>query len=330
MSETLGALERAVINRFQGGLPVVRRPFSAVAARLDTDEATLISTLERLLTDGWLTRVGPLFNPDRMGGGLSLCAMCVPEDRFDEVSETVNALPAVAHNYARAHPLNMWFVVATETPAEVPATLDQVREATGLEVYDFPKRREFYLGLWLQLDDQGPTRTRSLAMACTPEPSTPLDATDRRIVTACQAGLPLVPEPFGAVAEQVGQFPDEVMRRIERMRTEGVIRRIGVVPNHYRLGLRGNGMSVWDVPDDRLDEIGRRVGAMDFVSHCYERPRHAPFWPYNLFAMVHGRDRAEVSEKVHGLARTLGDRFRAHEVLFSTRILKKTGLRLTV
>jgi len=327
MSATLGRLERALINRFQGGLPVVGKPFSAVAARLGTDEATLISTLKRLLADGWLTRVGPLFNPERMGGGLSLCAMQVPEDRFDAVSEMVNSLPAVAHNYARAHPLNMWFVVATETPAEVPATLAQIREATGLEVYDFPKRREFYLGLWLQIDEQGPTLTRSLPTADTSDP-TPLDKTDRRIVAACQAGLPLVPEPFRAIAAQVGQFPGEVMMRIERMLAEGVIRRIGVVPNHFRLGFRGNGMSVWDVPDERLDEVGREVGALDFVSHCYERPRHAPFRPYNLFAMVHGRDPDEVSEKVDELARTLGDGFRAHEVLFSTRILKKTGLRL--
>jgi DNA-binding Lrp family transcriptional regulator len=109
----------------------------------------------------------------------------------------------------------------------------------------------------------------------------------------------------------------------------GVVRRIGAVPNHYALGYRANGMSVWDVPDERVGALGRRIGALDFVSHCYHRPRHPPVWPYNLFAMVHGRTRDEVEAKVAEIAAILGDDCRTHTVLYSTRILKKTGLRLT-
>lgn len=157
---------------------------------------------------------------------------------------------------------------------------------------------------------------------------TGLDALDRAIVVATQGGLPLVPRPYDEVARQVGTTPDQVMARLERMLATGVIRRIGLVPNHYALGFRGNGMSVWDVPDDRVADIGRQVGALDFVSHCYHRPRALPEWPYNLFAMVHGPDRAAVQTQVLAIARLLGDADRGHEVLFSTRILKKTGLRL--
>ncbi|MCP5368435.1 MAG: Lrp/AsnC family transcriptional regulator [Hyphomicrobiales bacterium] len=155
-----------------------------------------------------------------------------------------------------------------------------------------------------------------------------LDATDRRIVLATQKGLPLCARPYHAVAEDLGLDPAEVQARIRRMLETGVIRRIGVVPNHYALGFRGNGMSVWDVPDDRIEELGRRVGDLDFVSHCYHRPRFLPEWPYNLFAMVHGRDRDEVRAKVAQVAEVIGDADRGHDVLFSTRILKKTGLRL--
>ena len=156
----------------------------------------------------------------------------------------------------------------------------------------------------------------------------PLDALDRRIVVATQAGLPLVPDPYGAVAAEVGCSRGEVMERMRRMLSNGVIRRIGAVPNHYTLGFRGNGMSVWDVADDRVEHYGRRIGELEFVSHAYRRPRHLPEWPYNLFAMVHGRDRTEVMEKVARIAAMLGDDDRGHEVLFSTRILKKTGLRI--
>ena len=151
---------------------------------------------------------------------------------------------------------------------------------------------------------------------------------DRRIVQATQAGLPLVPRPWHAVAEEIGVAPDLVIERVHRMLGEGRIRRIGAVPNHYRLGYTANGMSVWDVADDALQMLGPAVGALPFVTHCYRRPRRLPGWPYNLFAMVHGRSRGEVEGKVAQIRALLGSACRGSEVLYSTRILKKTGLRL--
>ncbi len=155
-----------------------------------------------------------------------------------------------------------------------------------------------------------------------------LDELDRRIVVATQAGLPLVAEPYQQVAEALGVTAEEVMQRLQRMLESGIIRRIGAVPNHYTLGFRGNGMTVWDVPDEKVVEYGEKIGALDFVSHAYHRPRFLPEWRYNLFAMVHGRNRDELKQKIDTIAQMLGEDNRAHEVLFSTRILKKTGLRL--
>ena len=162
----------------------------------------------------------------------------------------------------------------------------------------------------------------------TSDPPNELDALDRRIVKATQAGLPLAERPYAAVAEALGVTQETVMLRMQRMLDSGIIRRIGAVPNHYALGFRGNGMSVWDVEDAVATELGRRIGALDFVSHAYRRPRCPPEWRYNLFAMVHGKDREEVMEKVAKIAAMLGGHDRGHEVLFSTRILKKTGLRI--
>jgi len=155
-----------------------------------------------------------------------------------------------------------------------------------------------------------------------------LDPIERRLIAATQAGLPLVPEPYRAVAEATGLDEAEVIEHLRRLLASGAIRRIGAIPNHYALGLVANGMSVWDVPDEEVAAIGAQVGALDFVSHCYERPRHPPQWPYNLFAMVHGRTRAEVLGKVGIIARLIGPAARSHDVLFSTRILKKSGLRI--
>lgn len=156
-----------------------------------------------------------------------------------------------------------------------------------------------------------------------------IDALDRKIILASQSGLPLLSRPYHALAEQVGLSAEEVMARMQRMLENGVIRRIAAVPNHYALGFKANGMTVWDVADESIDELGRRVGALDFVSHCYHRPRHLPEWPYNLFAMVHGHDRDEVQVQIERIAELLGDACRGHEILYSTRILKKTGLRIT-
>jgi siroheme decarboxylase len=157
-----------------------------------------------------------------------------------------------------------------------------------------------------------------------------LDPACRRLIAATQAGLPLVPEPYGAVAKSVGLGESDVMDRLRRLLADGAIRRIGAIPNHYALGLVANGMSVWDVTDEAVERVGARVGALDFVTHCYERQRHPPLWPYNLFAMVHGRSQAEVREKVAVIAELIRGESRGHEVLFSSRILKKTGLRIAV
>jgi DNA-binding Lrp family transcriptional regulator len=155
-----------------------------------------------------------------------------------------------------------------------------------------------------------------------------LDVIDRKLIAATLAGLPLVAEPYRALADELGPDEAEIVSRLGQLLETGAIRRIGAIPNHYALGYTANGMSVWDVADEAIAEIGARVGALDFVTHCYERPRHLPLWPYNLFAMVHGRTRDEVRAKVTEIAVLVGPAARAHEVLFSTRILKKTGLRI--
>ncbi len=162
----------------------------------------------------------------------------------------------------------------------------------------------------------------------TADPSPTLDAIDRRIVQATQGGLPLMPTPYAQIASQIGLSREEMISRMAALQDRGVIRRIAVAPNHYALGMTANGMSVWDVDDDRISELGAQVGALHFVTHCYQRPRALPDWPYNLFAMLHGSDPAEVEAKRVEVAAILGDACRGHDILYSTRILKKTGLRL--
>ena len=324
----LSPLATDLINTVQGGFPLHEKPFQVLADKLDCRPEQIIDTLHKLLHDRWLTRFGPLYDAAALGGGLTLAAVCVDEAHYDAVAELINAHPEVAHNYRREHELNMWFVIATESAVQVAATIDEIQRETDLRVFDFPKQREFYVGLWLQIEDG------HISTVPVPVPdhtaSTGFDehAVDRKLIRQTQAGIPLTATPWCDIARALGVDPGFVLERMQHMLDAGIIRRIGVVPNHYKMGLRANGMTVWDVADEDVERVGDIIGQLDFVSHCYQRPRHLPEWRYNLFAMVHGHDHDEVDDKVAMIARTLGDTCIAHDVLYSSRILKKTGLRI--
>lgn len=145
----MDAVDRAIINGLQGSFPICERPFAAAASALGLSEEALIARIERLLADKVLTRFGPLFNADRMGGANVLAAMAVPNKDFERVAEFVNAQPEVAHNYRREHALNMWFVAAAETTEKVEAVFRYIESITGYHVYRFPKEREFFVELKL-------------------------------------------------------------------------------------------------------------------------------------------------------------------------------------
>ena len=152
---------------------------------------------------------------------------------------------------------------------------------------------------------------------------------DRSLIVATQEGLPVSERPYQVIAEEVGISEDEVICRLEKMLEHGVIRRIAVIPNHYRIGFKANGMTVWNVKDEDVSRLGRQIGELPYVSHCYQRPRHEPYWSYNLFAMVHGTERAQVEERAEKLKAILGDACISNEILYSSKILKKTGMRLS-
>ena len=303
----LDTLDRAIINRLQDGLPLVSEPFAGIAAELGLEVDDLLARVARLRETGAITRFGPFYDAAALGGAFCLCAIAVPEERFDAVAEQVNALPEVAHNYARAQAQH---VVRPRHGGAGRHRGGRARDRArdGPRGAALPQAR----GVLHRLPGGGMS----------------IDAIDRRIIAATQAGLPIVARPYAAVAEQTGLAEDEIVARLASMQARGIVRRIAAAPNHYALGMAANGMTVWDVDDAEASRLGALVGALDFVSHAYLRPRALPDWPYNLFAMAHGADRAEVEEKRAEIAALLGPACRSGDVLYSTRILKKTGLRL--
>jgi len=153
MSQTvqLTQIDRLIINSLQGGFPLCDEPYAEVAISLGITETELIKCIEELLKSGMVSRFGPLFNPERLGGAVTLAALKVPEDRFEEVTQKVNQHQEIAHNYARSHEFNMWFVIATETPGQIEKVIRRLEAQTGLEVFNFPKQKEFFIGLKLEV-----------------------------------------------------------------------------------------------------------------------------------------------------------------------------------
>ncbi|WP_254863512.1 Lrp/AsnC family transcriptional regulator [Halovivax gelatinilyticus] len=344
---SLSTRERAIVNAFQGGFPVVAEPFEPAAAamadrgvELTADE--LLETIRDLDERGVLSRFGPLINAQEIGGAATLVATSAPSDRFDEIVERINAHPEVAHNYEREHPhLNVWFVLSVADESRIPAVLEAIEAETGQPTYNLPKLREFHVEATFPLDgpladgidlsDRNPSGDPGRTRSDDPERER-LTPAERDLLLEIQDGLPLSPTPYADVATAIDREPAWVRETIARFVRDGKIRRIGVVPNHYALGYTENGMTVWDVPDDVIAGVGPAVASLPFVTHCYERPRHDGVWPYNLFAMTHGRTPEESDRRVERVRETVSEYWDVADddwdTLFSTQILKKTGIRL--
>ncbi|MFC3477225.1 siroheme decarboxylase subunit beta [Halobacterium litoreum] len=333
--------DRAVLNAFQGGFPVVEHPFEPAAHALRSRgvEMTPDDLLDRVRTlddEGVLTRFGALINAEEIGGSASLVAMHAPEEEFDEIADTVNDHREVAHNYEREHPhLNMWFVVSVADEDRVESVLAEIEDETGQETYNLPKQREFRVEAKFLVD--GPVSDGDVDLShlgTTPEPTDrgTITPAERDLVLAVQDGLPIVETPYRAVADDIGKDSEWVVQTLRRFNEEGKVRRVGVIPNHYALGYTENGMTVWDVPDEKVNEVGPAVASLDFVTHCYERPRHDGVWPYNFFAMTHGRSEEESEQRIEQVREVMADHWDVGDddwdTLFSTQILKKTGIRL--
>lgn len=322
--------EARIINELQGGFPLEHRPFDSAGQALGLSGQALREAIASLLKRKVLTRFGPLFQIERMGGQFVLAALQVPEARYDTVTTQVNAFDAVAHNYRREHALNMWFVLATSSAAAMQEAIAGIKQATALKVHAFPKLEEYFVGMRFTVGGEHPVGTEeagsSTRLAASAKAT--LQDDDWPLIRAAQAGLPLVDAPYAILAAQLGWTEEHLLERLQALLDVGIIRRIGVVPNHYAIGYRFNAMGVFDVDDAAIAALGPQVGSLDFVTHCYRRPRDLPVWPYNLFAMCHGASRDSVLEQVAQVRSLLGDACKRHDALFSTRILKKSGLRV--
>ncbi len=318
-----------VLDGWQRGFPLVPRPYAAIARVNGLDERQLLTELAALQRGGVLGRVGATIRPNTVGVSM-LAAMQVPPERLDEVAHIVNSEAGVNHNYEREHAINLWFVISAESSTELSAALARIRATSGLDIIELPLERSYFIDLGFSLGG-GRARDHGRHSAVPPIADTAPgrvdpDKFDRRVLGAIEQGLMLVPRPYHALGQQTGLSESEAIARIERLIAIGVITRFGLIVRHRRLGYRANAMVVFDIDDADVDEVGIRFAEQSFVTLCYRRPRRGHRWPYNLFCMIHGQDRARVLAQVDALTE-LGVQARHHAVLFSRRCYLQRGTR---
>lgn len=313
--------QRRLIDGWQRGLPLTPRPFLGIAEALGLSEARVLELLRALDAAGILSRVGATVRPNSAGASL-LAAMCVAPACLDAIAAIVSAEPGVNHNYEREHAFNLWFVVTAPDRDALGATLSRLRQATRHDILELPMERAYFLDLGFPLDGSG---RKSAPPASTDDMV--IEAADRDLLAALGDGLEIQPRPYLTLARRCGATEDQVLARLARLIEGRVITRLGLIVKHRSLGFTANAMAVWDIADDEVDRIGERFARVPFVTLCYRRPRRLPDWRYNLFTMVHGRDRDTVTAQVDRLAAEAAVGPDRRATLFSRRCFLQRGAR---
>ncbi|WKB55935.1 siroheme decarboxylase subunit beta [Eleftheria terrae] len=309
-----------LLNRWQHGFPLGPTPFADIAAQAGRSEAEVLAAYRRALQDGALSRIGGAWAAGA-GGAALLCALAVPPARLTGVAAQVDALPGVNHNYEREHRFNLWFVITGRDLPGLQHQLAQLEQHTALPVLRLPMQRVYRIDLGFDLEGRAPaTRVTVPAAAAVPR----VEPAEAPLAALVEGGLPLVQRPFAAWAQQLGWPEPQVRETLQRWLAQGTLRRFGTVVRHHELGFAHNAMTVFDVPDARVDACGGALARQPGVTLCYRRAR-ADGWPYNLYCMVHGRERQAVRQLIAGAARAAGLQQHPHEVLFSRRRFKQQG-----
>ena len=326
----MDARERRLLNDFQRDFPLCEAPYAAIAKTLHSTEDWVLAALRRFGDEGIVSRVGAIFRPGSVGAS-TLAAMSVPPSRLADVARRVGAHEGVNHNYEREHRFNLWFVANAPDTARLRALLARIERETVLPVLSLPLLREYHIDLGFDLDGaRGAKPAAAVAEQGAPAPLQ-LDDQTARIVSALQEGLPLTPRPYAAIAERAGlagvKGEHRLLRHLREWLRDGTVKRLGVIVRHRPLGYVANVMAVWDVPDPEVDAAGRVLAGEPGVTLCYRRARALPAWPYNLFCMLHGRDRREVEAELDEMGARTGLARYAHARLFSLAAFKQGGAR---
>ncbi|MGZ5265165.1 MAG: siroheme decarboxylase subunit beta [Caldimonas sp.] len=313
-------LHFSLLNDWQHDFPIVDTPFATIGAACGVAAEPVIAAYRELLADGAISRIGGVWGAGAAGAAL-LCAFAVPKERLEAVAALVSALPGVNHNYEREHRFNLWFVVTGRNATALDRSVDTLEAQTGCRALRLRMQRAYRIDLGFDLRGATAGRCRESAQG-----ARPIEPADEPLAALVEDGVPLLARPYETWGEALCLPGGWVRATLERWLREGTLRRFGVIVRHHEAGYRHNAMTVFDVADDIVDACGELLAGQRGVTLAYRRER-ADGWPYNLYCMVHGRDRPQVEAAIAAAIEGSGLRACASAVLFSRRRFKQSGAR---
>jgi DNA-binding Lrp family transcriptional regulator len=319
--------DKKLLNLLQGSFPVARRPFAHVAELAGLTEDEVLERTQYLLDKRIIREITPIFDTRALGYESMLVAAKVDSEYPHRAAQVINSHPGVTHNYLRNHDFNLWFTLAVEpgSPLGMQGTLEVLQEKTGAEsIRQLPTLKLFKIRMDLEMVEGTDALAQAVA-AQEPLELDPIEVSDDDIATirATQGPMQAVTEPFAPAAERLGTTQEEIFSRLDSLKERKALRRVAAILYHRRAGFSANGMGVWQVPPDRVLELGRQMAATRGISHCYERPTYAD-WPYALFTMAHGRSKEECDAVLDSIAAKTGIEERA--TLYSSTEYKKVRM----
>ncbi len=315
-------LDKEILNEIQWSFPLVTRPFDAIAKKFNTTPEIVKERLNNLKEIGVLRQLSAIFDTRKLGYTSSLVAMEIEADKLEYVASQINRHPGVTHNYERDHQFNLWFTLAVPPGIDLNAELDKFNVLKGIiKVRMLPTLQLFKIGVKLDLVDEkkhdiAPTEEKKEIKNIKFEPT----EQDKDFIRELQKNMEIIDEPFVNAANNLGLTENEVFEKMKHYEDIGVMRRFAAILRHRQIGFTANGMIVWKVDEDKISEVGEKLGSFPQVSHCYERPTY-PDWPYNVFSMIH----CKTHDEAHDVAKTIQDQIHVddYDILFSTREFKK-------
>jgi len=316
-------LDKEILNEIQWTFPLTSQPYHDIAKKFDVSLETVKEKLIRLKKIGILRQLSAIFDTRKLGYKSSLVAMEIESDKLDYVALQVNKHPGVSHNYERNHQFNLWFTLAVPPGSDLKAEVDKFSKLKGIKLVRLlPTIKLFKIGVKLDMVEEKKheikpseekKKIRDVKFIPTEE--------DKEFIRELQKDLDIVDKPFSKTAQKLGMTEEQIFEKLKYYEEIGVMRRFAAILRHRDLGFVANGMIVWKVPEERITEVGVKLGSFPQVSHCYQRPVY-PDWPYNVFSMIHCKS----EDEAHQVAKTIQNQINVEEymILFSSREFKKT------
>ena len=323
----LDDIDGKLLNLIQVGFPLSREPYCALGLQLGVSAGEVVRRIERLKAGGIVRLIGPVLDARSLGYRTTLVAMRVGESRLDEAAQVISKHPGVSHGYQRDNRWNVWFTLSLPSKVDMQSELRKLNSLIGAEaILDLPALRVFKIGAYFGVGTEG----EPLLGSSSTDYGGPLDRdchlspTDRALINELQQDLPLVERPFDGLSARLGMDIDRLLDRLRYLKQRGIMRRFGAAIRHESIGFVANAMACWIVPRDMVEAAARKVVALGEVSHCYER-KTDPLWPYNLFAMIHGRTKEACQDVASQVSRGAG--LKDYLLLFSIREFKKVRVK---